>query len=128
MTIKSGEFILYGLKDYNIVINKIIKTLNAKSIEFDLKLILTEGLSNAFKHGNKGDISLPIYLRYTFDGYEILFEIEDSGSARDFIILPKDTIGEDILEESGRGLFLINCYADAVHMEGNRLIIKKHLS
>jgi serine/threonine-protein kinase RsbW len=128
MNIKNGEFVLYGLQDYKIIIDRIIDELKADEIEFDLKLILTEGLTNAFKHGNKESTLLPIYLRYTFDGYKIIFEIEDSGQESDYIILPKDTIDDDVLEDNGRGLFLINCYADAVHMEGNKLIINKYLS
>jgi serine/threonine-protein kinase RsbW len=119
------EYQLFGLKQHEITINKIIEELEAFKIEFDIKLILTEGLSNAYKHGNNSSEALPIFLRYDYDGKEIVFEIEDSGAGSDFIILPNVISYEKILEDNGRGLYLIGCFSDAVHMVKNKLIIKK---
>jgi serine/threonine-protein kinase RsbW len=128
MNMKKVEYVLYGLQDYKIIIEEIINVLCANEIEFDLKLILTEGLTNAYKHGNKGVDLLPIYLRYTFDGYEIIFEIEDSGVNSNYVIIPNDLMHGDILEGSGRGLFLISCYSDEAYIQGNKLILKKYFS
>lgn len=127
MNAKNGEFVLYGLQDYISVIDEIIEELNLCEFQFDIRLILTEGLTNAFKHGNKESNLLPIYLQYTFYEDEIIFEIVDSGSESNYVIIPNDIIEDDILVGSGRGLFLINCYSDEVHMEGNKLTIKKYL-
>lgn len=120
-----GEYQLHGLKDHEIIIKKIIEELNAPQIEFDIRLILTEGLSNAYKHGNKELDELPILLRYDYDGSEIVFEIEDSGRGSGIIVLPECIPGENILNDSGRGLFLINSFADSVNMIKNKLVIKK---
>lgn len=49
---KSNEFILYGLSKHKQIIDKITAELNASKYNFDIKLILTEALTNAFKHGN----------------------------------------------------------------------------
>lgn len=125
---KKNEFVLYGLSNYESVIDEIIKELNAESNYFDIKLILTEALTNAFIHGNEGKVDKPIYLRYTYNNGNIVFEIQDSGSGfKDSSILDENISDEDLLNSSGRGLFLIKCMSDKVELKDNSLIIEKAL-
>jgi len=126
--IKKNTLILYGLNNYMAVINNIITDLNAYKYSFDIRLILTEGLSNAFKHGNNGDSSKPIYLLYSFDGKNLEFKITHSQLHLQNIHIPKKITDKDLLEDSGRGLFLINSFADKVELTENALIIKKVLT
>lgn len=128
---KKKEFILYGLDNYKDIINKI--TLDLHELDncidyFDIRLMLTEALTNAFKHGNNNNKDKPIFLRYFYDNSEIVFEIEDSGEGFINVTIPDEILYENILNNQGRGLYLIKCIADEIELKSNRLIIKKHLT
>jgi serine/threonine-protein kinase RsbW len=49
---KRNQYILYGLDKYKEVIDEIITEFDISYDSFDVKLILTEALTNAFSHGN----------------------------------------------------------------------------
>lgn len=118
---------LNSLSDYNAIIDNIIADLNIYNYSFDIKLILTEALTNAFNHGNKNDSSKPVYITYYFDGENIEFQILDSGNNLKNINIPEQVSDEDLLNEHGRGLFLINQFSDKVKIKNNTLIIQKKL-
>lgn len=118
---------MYGLEGYNNVIEKVIKDLNACSYYFDIKLILTEALSNAFEHGNKSDKSKPIELFYDFDGKHLNFRITHSVTKVKNLAIPESISDDNLLDEHGRGLFLIKNIADKVELKDNSLIIVKNI-
>lgn len=117
-----------SLDKYNDVINNIIADLNANNYDFEIKLILTEALTNAFNHRNKNDSSKPVYMSYYFDGESVEFNILDLGDNLKNIYIPEVISDEDLLSDHGRGLFLIKQFADKVEIMGNNLIIKKKLT
>lgn len=125
---KENELVLYGLDKYEEAIDKVINDLNAFEYYFDIKLILTEALTNAFYHGNDKDKNKPIYLKYYYECSNVVFEIKDSGvRLKDTIEVPEQVYNEDLLKEHGRGLFLLRCFADKTMLTGNTLIIKKNI-
>lgn len=126
--LKKGEFTLYGLSKHKEIIQKIITDLNILEYCFDVKLMLTEALTNAFMHGNKCNVDKPIYLRYVYDGTYVSFEIEDSGTGPENIIIPEQISNESLLNDSGRGLFIIKSMADKIELRKNTLIIGKCLN
>ncbi|WPC43155.1 ATP-binding protein [Clostridium sp. JS66] len=128
MQVKSNEFILYGLSEYKQVIDKVISELNASQYDFDIKLILTEALTNAFKHGNNMNVDKPIYLRYSYDDSSVKFEIQDCGTGLKNVIINDHLDDEDILEDKGRGLFLIKNLSDHIELKPNMVIIEKTLA
>lgn len=122
-----GEIVLYGLQEYENIIDKVIKELDYEDNYFNMKLILTEALTNAFNHGNKADKSKPIYLRYYSNKEIIKLEIQDSGleTAEKLKSIDLKKISKDIgLNERGRGLFLISCFSDNMEFRNNTLTIK----
>lgn len=123
-----SEIVLYGLKNYNNVIDDIIMRFNLKNDDFDVRLILTEALTNAFKHGNLGDERKPIYLRCFCDDRCLRFEVEDCGKNLKKVDMDKIGIDDDPLEESGRGLFIIKSLSDKVEQKNNILVIYKKCS
>lgn len=125
--IKRDEYILYGLKECERIIEEIIKKLHIQEICFEIKLILTEALTNAFKHGNKKNAKLPIFLRYIYDRTCVTFEVEDSGEGYCPSCSHNEILDENILDDHGRGLYLIKCFCDEVKMINNILIMKKRL-
>lgn len=119
--------ILYGIDNYNKIIEDVIKKLNAYDYYFDIKLILTEALLNAFEHGNKSDKTKPINLFYNFDGKYLTFKITSSEKNLPKINIPEAVSNEDLLKDHGRGLFLINSLSDKVEFKDNSLLIQKNI-
>ena len=128
MKMKSNEFILYGLSEHKQIIDKIIAELNAYQYNFDIRLILTEALTNAFKHGNNMNVNKPIYLRYFYNDTSVKFEISDSGTGFENVIIHEQLQDENLLCDGGRGLFLIKSLSDKIEFRKNTLIIQKCLS
>ena len=127
---KSDFLTLYGLSNCELIIREMIEDLNCYKHDFDLKLILTEALTNAFKHGNNMDENKPIYLKYEYikKTKHVTIQIKDSGDdLKDVAIV--DEITDDMLENiNGRGLFLIQAMADEFYFEEDAMIIKKYLN
>lgn len=121
---KGTEIVLYGISNCMEIIDKVISDFKLFKYSFDVKLILTEALTNAFKHGNNEDSSKPIYLKCFHESKYVQFEIKDSGKSGQEISIDNYSY-EDILKDSGRGLFLIKSIADKVEFKNNTLIIKK---
>lgn len=127
---KKDLFTLYGLTNYESAISEMINDLKCHNYHFDLKLILTEAITNAFKHGNKMDEEKPIILEYEYikKTKYIKIQISDSGNNLGDIEV-KDEITDDMIEEtSGRGLYLIKSIADEFYFKENKMIIEKCLN
>ena len=124
---KRNEYILYGLDRHKEVIDEIISELDTSNDNFDVRLILTEALTNAFKHGNKSSADKPIYLRTIYNKKSIKFEIEDSGTGFSSANISEEILDENILDNCGRGLFLIKSIADKIELRKNTLIIQKNI-
>lgn len=127
---KSDFLTLYGLSNSDAIIKGMIEDLECYKHDFDLKLILTEALTNAFKHGNNMDEEKPIYLKYEYikETKHVTIEIKDSShDVKEITIV--DEITDDMLENtSGRGLFLIQAMADEFYFKRNVMVIKKCLN
>ncbi len=88
-----------------------------------IRPVLDESLTNAWKHGHGCDAEKPIILRWRFRN-EAHIEVIDQGPGFDYHHLEDPTRGDGLLKDSGRGLFMINLYADQVHWEdGGRRIV-----
>lgn len=125
MIISSNIFILFGLSNIDEVIEKIIYDIGGQKIAFDLRMLITESVSNAYYHGNKHRDELPIYVRYQYDGILLSIEIEDSGDGIDEALLEERITHENFLNDNGRGIYLIRCYSEDVTVKWNKLIVKK---
>ena len=127
MKVSKKKLVLYGLGGYNKTVDQIINDLDACDDYFDIKLILVEALTNTFNYGNKGDKNQPIYIVYSRDGSSLLFEIQGTESDSPELEIPDEISDENILNEHGRGLYLIKCLVDKLERIGGTLYIKKNL-
>lgn len=123
-----GEYVLYGLSRHKEVIDIILGRLDAGECDFSVRLILTEALTNAFYHGNKSDPGKPIMLKYDSDGRLLRIEVTDCGSGFEHFGIRGEISDDSVLDEKGRGLFLINCYSDRVDFKNSTLIVEKDIS
>jgi serine/threonine-protein kinase RsbW len=94
----------------------------------DLRLALEEAVVNAIKHGNGGDPSKAVRVRYRVNIREALAEVQDQGPGFDPDALPDPTAVENLDRPSGRGLLLMRHYTTWVryHGSGNRVTLCKH--
>ncbi len=87
-------------------------------------MILEEGLINAWRHGNKKDSTKPITLIFKQHN-DFVFEIVDQGDGFDYNNRPDPTSTQNIEKSSGRGLFIIEHFADQIiwHNNGRHIVI-----
>jgi len=126
VTILKNQVTLFGLKDCKDTIHQVVNDLNISecSVEaFDISLILTEAITNAFKHGNKCDSNKPIRINYMQNESDIVFEIIDTGAGFDYNACVRKVSERNLLVEGGRGIHLIQSLADCLSNEGNKFII-----
>ena len=96
---------------------------------FDIRLCLEEALINAIKYGNKLKEELKVRLEVEFSSDEIRITIEDQGDGFDPSALKDCTKEDNLLRNSGRGVYLIHQLMDQVvyNAKGNRLLMVKVL-
>lgn len=88
-----------------------------------LAAALPEAMVNAWKHGNRQEPDLPITIRWRFAN-DFNLEVIDSGLGFNFHDLPDPTSAYNRLAASGRGIFVIRKFVDAITwLDGGRRVI-----
>ncbi|WNS44609.1 ATP-binding protein [Paenibacillus sp. MMS20-IR301] len=121
------EVMLRGLECHQMIIDGIIEELNLEAYAFDIRLILIEAVTNAYYHGNLSDCSKPITIRYLLRDKLLKLQIEDSGAGGGVLLFPETISNEELLEDGGRGLYLIRCFSDTVERVDNTMYISKSI-
>jgi serine/threonine-protein kinase RsbW len=127
MSVTKGEVLFYGVDNISEKLESIIKTLNLKKQCFEIKLIIVEAVNNAFIHGNNGDKNKPISVQWELKENLLIIAVTDRGTGVDDSKKHKEINQDNILEECGRGLYIISCYTDEMKFEGSSIIMKKYL-
>lgn len=122
------EVILCCLEHHHNIIDEIIQDLRVDECVFDIKLILHEAITNAHYHGNNRDCKKRIYVRYILKDKHLNIQVEDCGDGVRKLIFPERIDNLHLLDEGGRGLYLIRCLSDNVEMINNTIYIDKNLS
>ncbi|MEO8446351.1 MAG: ATP-binding protein [bacterium] len=81
----------------------------------NLQIACSEAVVNAIVHGNNEDASKKVHVEIQFDDNSMLIKIRDEGKGFDLETLPDPTSNENILKESGRGIFIIRSLVDDFH-------------
>lgn len=123
-----GELVLYGLDNMNSKLDNIVENLNLQNQHFEIKLVISEAVNNAFVHGNNSDKNKPIHVKWEREEKNFTLTVTDCGIGIGNLEISKEINEDNILDESGRGLFIINCYADEVKCVDNSIIVKKYIS
>lgn len=94
-----------------------------------IQLALNEAVTNAIVHGNKEDDSKQVRINARLENDELYISVKDEGPGFDPDSLPDPLDEENLLKESGRGVFLIKQYADRVNFteEGTKLTMMFNL-
>jgi len=83
----------------------------------NIMISVTECVSNAIIHGNKGDKRKVVNIELRFLEDQIRFIIEDQGEGFNFQTLKDPTAPEHINKPGGRGVFIMKHLSDEVEFE-----------
>ncbi|HEX2899962.1 MAG TPA: ATP-binding protein [Bacteroidia bacterium] len=84
----------------------------------NVMIAVTEAVNNSIRHGNRGDGSKLVRIHCAaLNPYRIMMAVEDEGTGFDPESLPDPTAPENVLRESGRGVFLMRQLSDEIHFQ-----------
>ena len=116
-----------NVKEVQPYVDKILQQFDVNNDLYGNILIsLTEAVTNAIIHGNQADDSKKVLVNTKILNNQISFRVTDEGPGFDFDHLPDPTAPENLLELSGRGVFLMKQLSDdlAFHDNGSTVEIK----
>ena len=96
------EFVNYFAKDLG---------LNEEQLA-TLLLAVTEATTNAIIHANKCDKSKLVTVDVNVKNSKLVIKVTDEGTGFDPTQIPDPTQPENILKDSGRGMYLMKVYMD----------------
>lgn len=98
---------------------------------FQITMAVREAAVNAVLHGNAYDPHKKITASFENTGTALVIRISDQGNGLDPSTLPDPLAPENLLNGSGRGIFLIRSFMDEVHFKllqpGTELTLIKYL-
>lgn len=86
---------------------------------FAVKLALEEALTNAVRHGNAGDATKKITVRYAVNEEKAVIVVGDEGKGFSPEDVPDPTAPERVPLPNGRGIMLMRTYMDEVNYRDN---------
>lgn len=98
-----------------------------------IDMAVHELVINAIWHGNKNDPSKHVWLRFEIYSDRLEIRIRDQGNGYDPSQLPDPLADENLLNVSGRGIFLVRTFMDEYRVEtragvGTEVILVKRLN
>ena len=96
------EFVNYFCKDVHLPDEKLTNVL----------LAVTEATTNAIIHANKCDKNKKVTIDASVENSKLIIKIKDEGEGFDPGNIPDPTEPENLLKDSGRGIYLMRVYMD----------------
>lgn len=91
-------------------------TLNEESYG-NVLIAVSEAVTNAIVHGNGVGSTLHVDLSVSDGSEDFVFQVKDAGRGFDTTALPDPTNPDNLLNENGRGIFLMQNLADKVEFD-----------
>lgn len=86
-----------------------------------ISVAIRESVINAIKHGNRNDSSKRVFVEFEttrpHDVPELSIKVRDQGEGFEPEEVADPLAPENLLKSSGRGIFLIRNFMDAVHLQ-----------
>lgn len=93
-----------------------------------LLLSVTEATTNAIIHGNKSNRDKVVTVDAYVEGHYLVVIVKDQGEGFDPVEIPDPTHPENLLKDSGRGIYLMKVYMDEINYNitptGTEIILK----
>jgi len=94
-----------------------------------LAIAVTEAVNNAIIHGNKKDAAKSVTVQFSFDDQTLTVGIQDEGGGFNPKQIKDPLAPENLLKESGRGVFILSSLMDEVKFDfsnkGTKVILTK---
>jgi serine/threonine-protein kinase RsbW len=81
-----------------------------------IAMSVREAMVNAVLHGNHYDPAKKVDVSYEQNGKKLIITIKDQGNGIDEQRLPDPLAPENLLKQSGRGIFLMRAFMDEVRL------------
>ena len=88
-----------------------------ESIIADIAISVSELLNNSINHGNKSNAELPVTIIIDKDGQDVSITISDEGAGFDPTEIADPLAEENLLKNTGRGLFIVKALMDTVEVK-----------
>ena len=97
-----------------------------EELSYQIVLLLSEAVTNAIEHGNAHDVSKHLKIELNVRKENVIIQVEDEGEGFDPNAVSNPLEDENLLNDSGRGIFFIEQIADKVwyENEGRRVYIQ----
>ena len=96
-----------------------------------ISMAVREAAVNAVLHGNAYDPGKKVELEFDTVGEDLVITIRDQGKGLDLEKIPDPLAPENLMKTSGRGIFLIRSFMDAVEIHpsqtGTEIKLVKHV-
>lgn len=94
-------------------------------VHANMLLALSEAATNAIVHGNHNDPGKKVSVEFFSQSDQIVVKVSDEGQGFDPSSLPDPLSEENLLKQGGRGVFLIEQFADNVEFqdEGSTILL-----
>ncbi|MDZ7765366.1 MAG: ATP-binding protein [Melioribacteraceae bacterium] len=97
-----------------------------------ISLAVAEAISNSIKHGNKNDKTKKVNIKIKTEDDKLIVILKDQGKGFDPADIPDPTQPENILKDSGRGLFIMRSLLDDLRYnftpDGTEIILEIKLN
>jgi serine/threonine-protein kinase RsbW len=128
--LKTSIFEIDNIPNY---LDEALDGINIPSEKYNnILLAITEAVNNAIIHGNKNDINKTIELEFILADEFLKVIVTDEGEGFDLEKVPDPTLPENLLNEHGRGIYIIKHFVDEIKVEnstkGSSLILKIKLN
>lgn len=80
----------------------------------NIVIAITEAISNAIIHANKSDHKKKVTIEIDFTDDEMITKVKDEGPGFDPNKIADPLHPDNLLKESGRGIFILNSFLDSV--------------
>jgi len=115
------ESVISNIQQVEKVTGKIAKYMKFSEEEQDsLAISVTEIVGNAIVHGNKQDKNKKVTIDFEYKNDTIIVSIQDEGKGFSEGEIANPLEPENLLKESGRGIFIVRALMDQVDFIGTK--------
>jgi serine/threonine-protein kinase RsbW len=97
-----------------------------------ISMAVREAAVNAVLHGNAYDPNKKMTVAFENTGHALVITVTDQGKGLDVTLVPDPTMPENLLKQSGRGIFLMRSFMDEVRVRrlapGTEVTLVKNVS
>jgi serine/threonine-protein kinase RsbW len=86
-------------------------------------IAVSEAVNNAIQHGNKNNPEAKVEIKVANQDKTFCIQVKDQGPGFSYQDLPDPTAPENLLKDSGRGVFLMKNLADEVEFQNTGSIV-----